>query len=117
MGLRRVIHRLVHEAGHCFHDFAAHRLPLVWQRSTGHEAAELASMSMELLTAPYLAKPVGYYEPADADAAMLEHLVDVLTTLPHVASVDAFQRWIYTSPDGADAQARDAELAGQGSRT
>ena len=109
VGVPDDVNTLVHEAGHCFHDFAAHRLPLVWQRSTGHEAAELASMSMELLAAPYLAKPTGYYEPADADAAMLEHLVDVLTTLPHVASVDAFQRWIYTNPGGADAEARDAE--------
>lgn len=109
VGVPDDVNTLVHEAGHCFHDFAAHRLPLIWQRSTGHEAAELASMSMELLAAPYLAKPTGYYAPADADAAMLEHLVDVLTTLPHVASVDAFQRWIYTSPDGADAAARDAE--------
>ncbi|GJG88292.1 oligoendopeptidase F [Gemmatimonadetes bacterium T265] len=109
VGVPDDVNTLVHEAGHCFHDFAAHALPLVWQRSTGHEAAELASMSMELLAAPYLAKPSGYYEPADADAAMLEHLVDVLTTLPHVASVDAFQRWIYTDPRGADAAARDAE--------
>ena len=109
VGVPDDVNTLVHEAGHCFHDFAAHELPLVWQRSTGHEAAELASMSMELLAAPYLAKPTGYYDAADADAAMLEHLVDVLTTLPHVASVDAFQRWIYTDPRGADAAERDAE--------
>ncbi|HEY0780571.1 MAG TPA: M3 family oligoendopeptidase [Gemmatirosa sp.] len=108
VGIPDDVNTLVHEAGHCFHDFAAHELPFVWQRSTGHEAAELASMSMELLAAPYLAKPTGFYEPADADAAMLEHLVDVLTTLPHVASVDAFQRWIYTDAGGADAAARDA---------
>ena len=31
----------------------------------------------------------------------------MLTTLPHVASVDAFQRWIYTSGEGHDADARD----------
>jgi oligoendopeptidase F len=108
VGVPDDVNTLVHEAGHCFHDFAAHRLPLQWQRSTGHEAAELASMSMELLAAPYLARPTGYYDPADADAAWLEHLTDVLTTLPHVASVDAFQRWIYTSGAGHDAAARDA---------
>jgi oligoendopeptidase F len=108
VGVPDDVNTLVHEAGHCFHDFAAHELPLVWQRSTGHEAAELASMSMELLAAPYLARPTGYYDQADADAAMLEHLSDVLTTLPHVASVDAFQRWIYTSGAGHDAAARDA---------
>ncbi len=108
VGVPDDVNTLVHEAGHCFHDFAAHRLPLVWQRSTGHEAAELASMSMELLAAPYLARPTGYYDQADADAAALEHLTDVLTTMPHVASVDAFQRWIYTSGEGHDAAARDA---------
>ena len=108
VGVPDDVNTLVHEAGHCFHDFAAHRLPYQWQRSTGHEAAELASMSMELLAAPYLARPTGYYEPLDADAAWLEHLCDVLTTLPHVASVDAFQRWIYTSGEGHDAAARDA---------
>ena len=108
VGVPDDVNTLVHEAGHCFHDFAAHALPLQWQRSTGHEAAELASMSMELLAAPYLARPAGYYDPADADAALLEHLTDVLSTLPHVASVDAFQRWIYTSGQGHDAAARDA---------
>ena len=108
VGVPDDVNTLVHEAGHCFHDFAAHRLPYQWQRATGHEAAELASMSMELLAAPYLARPTGYYEPPDADAAWLEHLCDVLTTLPHIASVDAFQRWIYTSGEGHDAAARDA---------
>jgi oligoendopeptidase F len=100
---------LVHEAGHCFHDFAAHPLPLVWQRRFGHEAAELASMSMELLASPYLAKPVGYYDEDAARSARLEHLEDILLGLPHIASVDAFQRWIYTDPAGADADARDAK--------
>jgi oligoendopeptidase F len=109
VGVPDDVNTLVHEAGHCFHDFASHRLPLVWQRSTGHEAAELASMSMELLAAPYLARPTGYYSPEEAASAELEHLTDVLSTLPHVASVDAFQRWIYTDPAGGDAAARDAQ--------
>jgi oligoendopeptidase F len=108
VGVPDDVNTLVHEAGHCFHDFASHGLPLIWQRSTGHEAAELASMSMELLAAPHLARPTGYYDPEAALSAELEHLVDVVTTLPHIASVDAFQRWIYTDPAGGDAAARDA---------
>jgi oligoendopeptidase F len=109
VGVPDDVNTLVHEAGHCFHDFASHGLPLIWQRSTGHEAAELASMSMELLAAPYLARPTGYYAPEEAASAELEHLADIVSTLPHVASVDAFQRWIYTHPDGGDAGARDRE--------
>jgi oligoendopeptidase F len=73
-----------------------------------HEAAELASMSMELLAAPYLERPTGYYAPDEARTARAEHFEDVLVTLAHIASVDAFQAWIYTSGRGGDAAARDA---------
>ncbi|MFN9576770.1 MAG: M3 family metallopeptidase, partial [Gemmatimonadota bacterium] len=44
----------------------------------------------------------------DARRAQLEHLEDVIFSLPHIASVDAFQAWIYTSGRGHDAAARDA---------
>jgi oligoendopeptidase F len=98
---------LVHEAGHSFHDFAAHRQPYVWQRTFTHEAAELASMSMELLAAPHLELPTGYYPPDEARTARAEHLEDILVTLAHIARVDAFQAWIYTSGRGGDAGARD----------
>jgi oligoendopeptidase F len=108
VGVADDVNPLVHEAGHCFHAFLAHSQPYIWQRGTGSEAAELASMSMELLAAPHLAAPVGYYTPDDARRAQIEHLEDVLLSLPHIASVDAFQSWIYTSGRGDDAAARDA---------
>lgn len=108
VGVPDDVQTLVHEAGHCFHDFAAHRLPYAWQRRTGHEAAELASMSMELLALPYLVEPDGYYTAEEARVAWLEHFEDVLCSLTHIASVDAFQAWIYANEAGADAAARDA---------
>lgn len=98
---------LLHEAGHAFHAFAAHAQPLIWQRHPGSEAAELASMSMELLAAPYLTAPPGYFTPEEARSAWLEQLEDVLVSLAHIASVDAFQTWIYTTEEGADPDARD----------
>ena len=49
VGLVDDVMTLLHEAGHAFHAFASHRQPLIWQRHPGSEAAELASMSMELL--------------------------------------------------------------------
>ena len=107
VGVADDVNTLVHEAGHSFHDFAAHKQPLIWQRSPGHEAAELASMSMELLASPYLRKPDGYYTADEAEAAQIEHLEDILFSLPHIASVDAFQSWIYTSGEGHNAAARD----------
>jgi oligoendopeptidase F len=107
-GVMDDVRTLVHEAGHAFHSFASHRQPLIWQRYPTAESAELASMSMELLAAPHLARPDGYLEEVDARRARLEHLEDVLASLAHIASVDAFQHWIYTSRDGGEAGARDA---------
>jgi oligoendopeptidase F len=107
VGLVEDVMTLLHEAGHAFHTFASHQLPLIWQRHPGSEAAELASMSMEFLAAPHLSQPGGYFTAADARSAWLEHLEDVLLSLVHIASVDAFQTWVYTSGQGGDAGARD----------
>ncbi len=107
-GVPEDVTTLLHEAGHCFHAFASHAQPFIWQRHPGAESAELASMSMELLAAPHLQRPVGFYAEADALSARLEHLEDLLLSLAHIASVDAFQAWIYTDPAGTDPQARDA---------
>ena len=108
VGMVEDVMTLLHEAGHAFHAFAAHRLPLIWQRHPGSEAAELASMSMELLATPHLTQPAGYFTAQDARSAWLEHLEDILLSLVHIASVDAFQTWIYTSGQGDNADARDA---------
>jgi oligoendopeptidase F len=107
VGLVDDVMTLLHEAGHAFHAFASHPLPLIWQRHPGSEAAELASMSMEFLASPHLTQPTGYFNPAEARSAWLEHLEDVLLSLVHIASVDAFQTWIYTSGEGGNAEARD----------
>ena len=107
-GVLEDVMTLLHEAGHAFHAFAAHQLPYVWQRHPGSEAAELSSMSMELLAAPQLAPPDGMLSERDAAIARLEHLEDLLGSLPHIASIDAFQTWLYTSGEGHDAGARDA---------
>ncbi len=108
VGLMDDVMTLLHEAGHAFHAFASHAQPLIWQRHPGSEAAELASMSMEFLASPHLSQQGGFFTRDDARRAWLEHLEDVLLSLVHIASVDAFQTWIYTSGEGADADARDA---------
>jgi oligoendopeptidase F len=99
---------LLHEAGHAFHAFAANGQPFVWQRHPGAEASELASMSMELLAGDHLGPPDGLLDERDATIGRLDHLEDVLASLIHIASVDAFQSWLYTSGEGHDAAARDA---------
>ncbi len=106
-GVMDDVRTLLHEAGHAFHAFASHALPLAWQRYPGAEIAELASMSMELLAAPNLALPGAFLTEEERRLAWIEHLEEVLLTLTHVASVDAFQSWIYTSGEGGDGAARD----------
>ena len=111
VGVESDVTTLLHEAGHAFHAFeaAAHQ-ELIFQRSTGAEMAEVASMSMELLAAPYLSRGLGgWFEDSDYRRAIISHLEDVLAAIAHIASVDAFQHWIYTDPGGADRDARDAK--------
>ena len=107
-GVMEDVMTLMHEAGHSFHAFASHPGRLIWQRHPGSESAELASMAMELLAAPHLGPPDGFLDAAGPRRARLGHLEDALLSLAHIASVDAFQTWVYTDPHGADAVARDA---------
>jgi oligoendopeptidase F len=102
------VRTLLHESGHAFHNFEAAEVPLVMQRHTGSEMAEVASMSMELLAAPHLSREQGgFYSEADSRRARAEHLEGILLLLPHVAAIDAFQQWIYTDPAGVSVEARD----------
>lgn len=108
VGVLDDVNTLLHEAGHAFHAFESHARPLVWERHPGLEMCELASMSMELLAAPYMGREDGgLFTAEEMRRARAEHLEDVLITLAHVAGVDAFQSWIYTSGQGHDADARD----------
>jgi len=108
VGMDVDVRTLLHEAGHAFHSFEASRLPLLFQRHPGSEMAEVASMSMELLSSPYIdQRNGGYYSDQDARRSRVELLEGIVVFFSHCASVDAFQHWIYLDPDGRDADARD----------
>ena len=94
-GLHRDVETMVHEAGHAFHSFLADHDPLVGYRHSPIEFAEVASMSMELLTYPYLGE---FYDDVDSNRARREHLEAMSRTLSWIAQVDAFQHWIYLNP-------------------
>ncbi|TMD54678.1 MAG: M3 family oligoendopeptidase [Chloroflexi bacterium] len=102
---------LVHEAGHAFQGFEQFDNNLLFcQRWPGMEMAEVGSMAMELLSAPYWARSAGgYYSEEDYRRARIDHLERIILFFPHCATVDAFQHWIYTDPAGSDAEARDRE--------
>lgn len=99
---------MLHEAGHAFHVYEARTLPYAWQRHAPMEFCEVASMAMELLAAPYIDRAAGgFYEAAEARRSRIQHLERMLFFLPYMATVSAFQHWVYANPDH-DHAARDA---------
>ncbi len=102
VGIHDDVQTLLHEGGHAFHVFEVASLPYYHQLFPPMEFAEVASMSMELLAAPYLTgEHGGYYTPQDAARARVEHLTRSLLFWPYMAVVDAFQHWVYENPDDA----------------
>jgi oligoendopeptidase F len=94
-GLHRDVETLLHEGGHAFHSLhCRHREPL-FNRNYPIEFAEVASMGMELLGQPCLEE---FYAPKEAHRAREEHLEGLLGVYPWIATIDAFQHWVYTHP-------------------
>jgi oligoendopeptidase F len=109
-GVAGDVDTLLHESGHAFHSLEAMDLPYLFQWFPGSEMAEVASMAMELLGAPYLDHGEdGFYDYDEARRARAAHLEEALASVAHIASVDAFQHWIYTSGSGGDRHDRDRE--------
>ncbi|HCN83204.1 MAG TPA: M3 family oligoendopeptidase [Sphingobacteriaceae bacterium] len=88
---------MVHEGGHAVHTFISSGLKLNDLKHVPSEVAELASMSMELISMDKW--DVFFKNKDELKRAKQYQLRDVLKTLPWVAVVDQFQHWIYTNPD------------------
>lgn len=102
VGTHDDVQTLLHEAGHAFHVFETAALPLVWQTAKPMEIAEVASMAMEKIAAPYMTKERGgFYTMSEAARARIEHLEKEILFLPYMAVVDAFQHWVYMNPEAA----------------
>ena len=95
VGSQRDVVTMVHEGGHAVHSFLCRDLSMTEFKSTPSEVAELASMSMELLSMDHW--DVFYADNSELKRAKLEQLEKALETLPWVASIDKFQHWIYTT--------------------
>ena len=102
VGTHSDVQTMLHEGGHAFHVFESNQLPYASQREVGMEFAEVASMAMELLAAPYISEDYGgFYDSQDANRARIEHLEKTIMFWPYMAVVDAFQHWAYTNPKEA----------------
>lgn len=87
---------LLHEGGHAIHNFVTRDLLLNSFKNPPAEVAELASMSMELLTMDYW--NVFFENEEDLRRAKIQHLESIIETLPWVATIDKFQHWLYENP-------------------
>ena len=94
-GLQRDLETMIHEAGHAFHSILCKQEPLLHYRHAPIEFAEVASMSMELLAHRFLDE---FYDEAQAARAKRTHLEEMARLLPWIATIDAFQHWVYTNP-------------------
>ena len=100
VGSQRDLVTMVHEGGHAIHSFLSRDLELTDFKSVPSEVAELASMSMELLSMDSWDE--FYKDNDELNRAKKEQLQKVLEGLPWIAAIDKFQQWIYTTPHTAD---------------
>ena len=107
VGVDGDVRTLLHEGGHAFHALAAAGEPLLSYRHAPMEFCEVASMAMELMGGDHLTV---FYGDDDARRSRREHLEGVVFILAWVATIDAFQHWIYTHPKASRDRRRDAWL-------
>jgi oligoendopeptidase F len=99
---------MMHEGGHAIHSFLTRDLPLSYFKHTPSEVAELASMSMELISIDHW--KIFFPNTKHYKQAVLKHLEDVLKVLPWVAIIDKFQHWVYTNPEHSVSERDEAWL-------
>jgi oligoendopeptidase F len=107
-GTIRDLVTMMHEAGHAIHSILNKDLELTSFKSITPEIAELASMSMELMSMDYWHLFIP--DTDELRRAKLDHLEDIIGTLPWVATVDSFQHWVYENPTSGIEARHDAWL-------
>jgi oligoendopeptidase F len=92
----RDVETMLHEGGHAVHSFLSKDLELGAFKNCPSEVAELASMTMELIS--YDGQDEFYTTKEDFNRAKEEHLEGIIKILPWIATIDKFQHWIYSNP-------------------
>jgi len=93
-GTLRDVETIVHEGGHAIHSFLSANLELVDFKNLPSEVAELASMSMELISMEHWHHY--FSDKAELKRAKRNQLEGIISILPWIMVVDAFQNHLYT---------------------
>lgn len=102
---------LLHESGHSFHTFLTRDKGFPFLYRPGNmptEFAEVASTAMELIGGEHLDGT--FYGPEDAARSNREELETHVRLFGWIATIDAFQHWVYTHP-GQTREEREDEWA------
>ena len=94
-GMHGDLNTMIHESGHAFHAMMTRDEPLLHYRHAPLEFCEVASMGMELVAYPYLDQ---FYTAEEIARAKRQHLEAITRLIPWIATIDAFQHWIYAHP-------------------
>jgi len=95
VGTHGDVETLLHESGHAFHSLASVDQAIFSYRHAPIEFCEVASMGMELLGSRFLSV---FYDEDDCRRARAEQLEGIIYVLSWIATIDAFQYWLYTHP-------------------
>lgn len=87
---------MVHEGGHAIHSFLSRDLELTSFKNLTSEVAELASMSMELISMEHWDE--FFDDPEELRRAKRSQMERAIGGLPWIALIDRFQHWIYENP-------------------
>jgi oligoendopeptidase F len=107
VGTHRDVETLLHEAGHAFHSLACIDEPLFAYRHAPIEFCEVASMGMELLGSRFFSV---FYGDADLRRARAEQIEGIIFILTWIATIDAFQYWLYEHPGHSRSERNEAWL-------
>lgn len=88
---------LMHESGHAVHSYLTREYKLKSAKRVPSEVAELAAMTMELLSMEHW--NVFFPNQEELKRAHFYQLEYILKVLPWIATIDKFQHWIYMNPE------------------
>lgn len=99
-GTKHDVEVFTHEMGHAYQSFRSREKSLLDYLWPTAEAAEVHSMSLEMLTGPHMEK---FFGP-DAERFRRIHLTQALLFIPYGVAVDHFQHLVYARPDATPAE-------------
>ena len=106
------VRTLLHECGHSFHTFLMRKAMLPFFNGGANmpnEFSEVASMSMEIISGEHYEG--AFYDREDAKRSNWKEAVDNVKLFAWVATIDAFQHWVYTHPQHTEEERANAWVA------